>query len=148
MCALDIRPALATERLVLRAPTTADAAGMIDWAARDPRAEPGFAIEHRQFGVIGRLGFQARENGRTEVGCWLKRPFRGRGYGAEALKAALGWAREDWGKGALWAGHRADDPAAAGAFVKAGFLYTGDVERRACPRGGDPAPTRMMVWLA
>ena len=159
MCALDIRPAIGTERLVLRGPTPADAAGLAgacdveaflqQCEALDPRLEPRFAIEHRQFGVVGMLGFRAGQTSRPEVTCWMDRPFRGRGYATEALNAALAWAREDWGKGAVWAGHCVDNPAAAEVLVKAGFLYTGDVERRACPaRGGEPTATRMMVWLA
>ena len=34
-------------------------------------------------------------------------------------------------------------------LVKAGFLYTGDLERKPCAaRGGRTMATRMMVWLA
>jgi RimJ/RimL family protein N-acetyltransferase len=178
MCAVEIRPALATERLVLRGPAEADAPQIAELAgdfnvaamtarmphpygladaeafvarceARDARVEPTFAIEHRQFGVIGVLGFHPGTGGRLEVGYWLGRPFWGRGYATEALKAALVWAKADWGKGALWAGHFADNRASGGVLVKAGFLYTGDVERMDCAaRGGEPVATRMMVWLA
>ena len=178
MCAVDIRPALGTERLVLRAPVRGDAREIAELAgdfnvaamttrmphpygladaeaflarceAADPRREPTFAIQHRQFGVIGMLGFHPRPDGKAEVGYWLGRPFWGRGYATEALKAALGWAKGDWGKSALWAGHFVGNAASAGVLIKAGFLYTGDVERRACAaRGGEEMPTRMMVWLA
>ena len=85
MCALDLRPAIGTERLVLRPPTGEDAAaiaefandpgvaGMLStwpypygqadaeaWLAKvaraDPRARADFVIEHRQFGVMGLIG--------------------------------------------------------------------------------------------
>lgn len=178
MCAVDIRPALKTERLVLRGLTQADAPAIAGLAADvgvagqtanvphpytladaerfvaraeacDPRVQPGFAVEHRDFGVIGTLGFNPRKDGKTEVGYWLGRPFWGRGYATEALNAALVWAKDGWGKAALWAGHFADNPASGEVLIKAGFLYTGDVERHpSLARGGEPVPTRMMVWLA
>lgn len=179
MCAVDVRPALATERLILRGPVAADAreiaelAGDFNVAAmtarmphpyaledaeafiarcetKDPRTEAAFVIQHRQFGVIGGLGFHLLDasGGRTEVGYWLGRPFWGRGYATEALNAAMAWARSGWGKAAVWSGHFADNRASGGVLVKAGFLYTGDVEARHCVARGEPVATRMMVWLA
>ena len=177
MCAVDVRPAIGTERLVLRglvpgdAPAMAELAGDFDVAAmtariphpyalsdaewfvgyaqgRDPRREVNFAIEHRQLGVIGVLGFDGTDPRRPEVGYWLGRPFWGRGYASEALKAAMVWARGDWGRNAVWAGHFADNRASAGVLVKAGFLYTGDVEQRFSVARDEAVATRMMVWLA
>ncbi|MBX3485193.1 GNAT family N-acetyltransferase [Phenylobacterium sp.] len=177
MCAVDVRPAIATERLVLRGLVAGDAPQVAELAsdfnvaamtariphpyalsdaewfvgyaqARDPRREANFAIEHRRFGVIGVLGFDGTDPRRPEVGYWLGRPFWGRGYASEALKAAMAWARADWGKNAVWAGHFADNRASGGVLVKAGFLYTGDVETRHSVARGEDVPTRMMVWLA
>jgi RimJ/RimL family protein N-acetyltransferase len=178
MCALDIRPAIGTERLILRGPVAADApliaelandlgvAGMTttiphpysqadaeDHLARvarlNPRAGAEFAIEHRTFGLIGMLGFREEEPRRPQLGYWLGRPFWGRGYATEAVRAALDWARGDWRRGAVWAGHFAENRASGQVLVKAGFLYTGDLERKPCAaRGGRTMATRMMVWLA
>lgn len=174
----ETRARIETDRLVLRPPTAADAAtvaelandlgvaGMTaclphpyaladaeDWLAgvarADGRSGASFAIEHRQFGVVGVIGFQEKVRGRPELGYWLGRPFWGRGYATEAVVAALGWARDGWRRNVVWAGHFADNRASGQVLVKAGFLYTGDVERRASlARGGAPVPTRMMVWLA
>jgi RimJ/RimL family protein N-acetyltransferase len=174
----EVQPAIATERLLLRAPRMTDApaaaelandlgvAGMTTampfpyslahaeaWlgevARPDPRREAAFAIEHRDFGLIGMLVFDEPVPGRPELGYWLGRPFWGRGYATEAASAALGWARADWRKNVVWAGHFADNRASGQVLVKAGFLYTGDVEARPCAaRGGQAVPTRMMVWLA
>jgi RimJ/RimL family protein N-acetyltransferase len=181
MCAVEILPAVGTERLILRGPVKGDApaiaefandvrvAGMtssmpypyavadaeahLDATARsDRRAHAEFVIEHREFGVIGvigMVGFKAREPRRPEIGYWLGQPFWGRGYATEAVTAALGWARRDWRRNVVWAGHFADNPASGQVLCKAGFLYTGDVELRAAPaRGGAMQRTRMMVWLA
>ena len=177
MCALDVRPAIGTERLILRGVSRADAAAIAELAndlgvvgntsqmpypyrpadadafvagceRADPRVEATFAIEHRQFGVMGILAFDRNDQGRAEVGYWLGRPFWNRGYATEALTAALRWMTLDWRKNVVWAGHFADNRASGQVLVKAGFLYTGDVERRLSVARAEPVPTRMMVWLA
>ncbi len=118
-------------------------------ARMNPRTDAAFAVEHRDFGVIGMLSFHEMAPGRQELGYWLGRPFWGRGYATEAVAGALRWARSDWRKNVVWAGHFADNRAAGQVLCKAGFLYTGDVEPRpSAGRGGAEAPTRMMVWLA
>ncbi|MBW8815188.1 MAG: GNAT family N-acetyltransferase [Caulobacterales bacterium] len=178
MCALDVRPAIGTERLILRAPVAADAAAIAElandirvagnvarmphpyavkdaeaWlgslATRDPRAEAAFAVEHRQFGLVGVLGFHAKSGGGSELGYWFGHPFWGRGYATEAVSAALRWAKGDWRKNVVWAGHFAGNRASGQVLVKAGFLYTGDVEPIPClARGGQVMASRKMVWLA
>ena len=177
MCALDLRPAIGTERLILRGVSRADAAAIAELAndlgvvgntsqmpypyrpadadafvagceRADPRVEATFAIEHRQFGVMGILAFDRNDQGRAEVGYWLGRPFWNRGYATEALTAALRWMKFDWRKNVVWAGHFADNRASGQVLVKAGLLYTGDVERRMSVARAEPVPTRMMVWLA
>lgn len=178
MCALNVRPAVATERLLLRGPVAADVApitelandlGVAGMTATMPypyrqadaeafmggvarlnaHTEAVFAVEHREFGVIGMLGFHEMEPGRPELGYWFGRPFWGRGYATEAVTGALRWAKADWRKNVVWAGHFADNRASGQVLCKAGFLYTGDVEPRpSTGRGGAPVPTRMMVWLA
>jgi RimJ/RimL family protein N-acetyltransferase len=178
MCAVEVTPAVGTERLILRGLTAGDAVAIaelandlgvaamteflpypyqptdaevfVDWAdGLNPRTDRVFAVEHRQFGLIGMLGFHEKAAGRPELGYWLGRPFWGRGYATEAVTAALGWARQDWRKNVVWAGHFSDNTASGQVLCKAGFLYTGDVERRSSvARGGAEAATRMMVWLA
>lgn len=178
MCALDVRPAVATERLILRGPVAADVAPIAELAndlgvagmttnlpypysqadaeafvggvARmNPETDAVFAVEHRDFGLIGMLGFHEKEPRRPELGYWLGRPFWGRGYATEAATAALRWARGEWRRNVVWAGHFAENGASGQVLCKAGFLYTGDVESRpSVGRGGQSVPTRMMVWLA
>jgi RimJ/RimL family protein N-acetyltransferase len=177
MCAIDVTPTLATERLTLRGVVNADAeavavladdvavAGMTTnmphpytaadaeaWVARnrglDWSREAGFVIEHRHFGVVGAIGFRPGLLERPELGYWLGRRFWNRGYATEAVRAALDWARRDWRRKLVVAGHFADNPASGQVLVKAGFLYTGDVEPRWSQARGGPVRTRMMVWLA
>lgn len=178
MCALDVRPVIGTERLILRRPVADDAAelaalandpgvaGMLStwphpyevahadaWLAKvaraDPRTRADFVIEHRQLGVMGVIGVGEDEPRRPEMGYWLGRPFWNRGYATEAVKATLAWAASDWRKNVVWAGHFADNRASGQVLCKAGFLYTGDVvEKTSLGRGGAKVAQRMMVWLA
>ena len=178
MCVLNTQPLVATDRLILRGPTLADAPviaelandpgvtgmtasmpypyGVADAEAHlarvaraDLRTHAEFVVEHRQFGVIGMLGFREEDPRRPELGYWLGRPFWGRGYATEAVRAALSWAHGGWRRNVVWAGHFADNTASGQVLCKAGFLYTGDVVRMpSTARGGEAVATRMMVWLA
>ncbi len=178
MCAIEVTPVVSTERLILRGPVRDDAlalahllndlnvAGMttsmphpygladaeawIDRAmACDWTTEARFVIEHRTFGVVGLLDLDHDRGPQAEIGYCLGRPFWNRGYATEAVRGALKWVKRDWRKQVVVAGHFADNPASGQVLCKAGFLYTGDVERRvSVARRRDDVPTRMMVWLA
>jgi RimJ/RimL family protein N-acetyltransferase len=176
MCAIETRPAIGTDRLILRPPVMddagelcqlandigvagnlgtmpypyrpADAEAFLSKASKAGPAETGFAVEHRSFGFMGMIGFKDLTGARPEVGYWLGRPFWGRGYATEALCGVLGWLRSERRRNVVWAGHFADNRASGSVLVKAGFLYTGDVELRPCLARAGQVATRMMVWLA
>ena len=178
MCAIDFEPVIATERLRLRKPRKADTAWLAQHAndfdvarmttgmpypygldhaegflaqvsAQDPDREVVFVIEHPEHGAIGVMGFDGPGSDDTEIGYWLGRPYWGAGFATEAAQGALIWAHRTWGRRYLRAGHFADNLASGQVLSKAGFLYTGEVRQRpSVARGGRPAPTRMMVWLA
>ena len=177
MCAVERWPEIGTDRLVLRAPVATDApliaelandpviarntarlphpyglaeaeAFLSAVAAQDPRRNRTFAVEDRQFGLVGVLGFDERRPQQTEVGYWLGRPFWGRGYATEALAGALRWAEAAWGRRAVWAGHFDDNDASGQVLIKAGFLYTGEIDVATSLGRSEPARSRRMVWLA
>lgn len=178
MCAIEVTPVVSTERLILRGPVKTDAAALAyllndinvagmtsqipypygmaeaeDWLAGSCRCDfvqtADFMIEHRNFGVVGGLSFMPGPNGRPELGYWIGRPYWNRGYATEAVRGAMKWARRDWRRKVVVAGHFADNPASGQVLTKAGFLYTGDVElRESRARGRAEVPTRQMVWLA
>ena len=141
-----------TPRLQLRGATINDASALaalraeadIPWkVAQETRA---FLIEG-QAGPVGCIGLTP--DGRwPELGLWIAKAHRGQGFATEATLAALEWAERQWGQKAVAAGHFAADPALGAVFEKAGFLDTGDVELRPSLVRPDPAPARMMVWLA
>ncbi|HZL00707.1 MAG TPA: GNAT family N-acetyltransferase [Caulobacteraceae bacterium] len=170
-------PTLTTDRLILRALRDADApriaalandAGVARMttsiphpfalehaegfiarmAGNDPAREIVLAIEHRQDGLIGVLGFHPKDGPAPEFGYWIGRPFWGNGYMTEAATAALDWTRAAWKKRLVIAGYFADNPASGGVLAKTGFLHTGVVEPRWSLARDAEAETRMMVWLA
>jgi RimJ/RimL family protein N-acetyltransferase len=117
--------------------------------AVNPSFDRPMTIEHRQHGLIGGISFHwGDEMLFPEVGYWIGRKHWGQGYATEAVAAALGWARDGWGKRAVASGHFIDNPASARVLDKAGFLYTGDVINRPCMARDLTPPTRMMIWLA
>ena len=173
----EVTPVIATERLILRGPVRGDetaiarlagditvagqtacmphpfseddAEAAVERAFRlDWGREAAFAVEHRNFGVVGMLGFKTGQLGRPELSYWIGKPYWNRGYATEAVRGALKWVKRDWRKRLVTAGHFADNLAAGQVLCKAGFLYTGDVQLRRSRARGREIPTRMMVWLA
>ena len=169
-------PRIETARLVLRPPAPSDAVYIAELAndaevarmtaslpypfrladaeafvahtlTADPARDRRLLIEHREFGPIGMAGFHTRER-LPELGYWLGRTFRRRGFATEAVQAALDWAATSWGSRAVLSSHFLDNPASARVLEKVGFLYTGAVEQHFSLGRGRAADVRMMVWLA
>jgi RimJ/RimL family protein N-acetyltransferase len=178
MCAYDLSPRIETDRLVLRAPGLQDAVYVADlandadvarmttgipypyrladaeaflarMAQADGEQDRPLLIEHRDFGPIGMTGFHRHPaSGLMELGYWLGRTFRGRGFATEAVEGALAWAHGPWGRRAVVSSHFADNAASARVLAKCGFLYTGAVETRFSVGRGRETPTRIMLRLA
>ena len=177
MCVIEISPVIETRRLTLRAPEPRDVARIATlgddydiarmtlrmphpygrreaeaWlgnaVAQDRAWHNSFVIEHEDDGVVGLMGLFHDEDPYPELGYWIGKPWWGRGFATEAVEGALRWASKSWRKRAVAAGHFSDNPASGAVLCKAGFLYTGEVQRRHSLARGEEAPTRMMVWLA
>lgn len=176
MCAIQIEPVIETQRLRLRRPRMTDASrvakllndrelarmthsiphpyeladaerylAQVD--AADPQALALFVIDHPEQGPVGVVGFDS-QNGRTEMGYWIGRPYWGLGFATEAAQGALVWAHKDWKRRYVLARHFSDNPASASVLCKTGFLYTGEVRLSRSAARGETVPSRMMVWLA
>lgn len=126
-----------------------DARQFVELVGRQDRSqERTFVIDHADDGLIGAIGFHRPAGAPLEMGYWIGRLHWGRGLATEAACAAMQWAGADWGRRMVVAGHFIDNPASARVLIKAGFLYTGQVQRRHSRARGAIALTRMMVWLA
>lgn len=175
MTTIDPSTRIETQRLTLRPPRRSDASRIaaladdIDIARMTTRlphpysredaetflahiersgAETVFVIDCAPDGPVGMIGFSPVDGLGPEVGYWLGRAYWGQGLATEAARAALAWARDSWRRRVVVSGHFADNPASGRVLVKAGFLYTGQIEARHSLARGESAPTRMMVWLA
>lgn len=90
-------------------------------------------------GAHGDLGWGAERA--IEIGYWIGRPFWGRGYATEALRAFADEART---LGPLEAGHFVDNPASGRVLEKGGFAYTGEVSPLFSLARGEAVDTRRM----
>jgi RimJ/RimL family protein N-acetyltransferase len=151
-----------TPRLVLRAPELADAgrisllAGDYDvasmtgtiphpyserqaaaWIAGVLRGEEGvvFAIS-RSDTLVGCTGYRAFSNDHAELGYWIGKPYWGRGYATEAVRALIHYAFATDGFAYLTVGHFSDNPASARVIAKSGFRPHGKEVRDCAARGG------------
>ncbi len=90
--------------------------------------------------LIGCVGMDRMENGETELGYWIARPFWGLGYATEAGRHMIDLART-LGIGRLTASHFLDNPASGSVLRKLGFQPTGRVVERMSKGRGKAAPT-------
>ena len=146
-------PVLRTRRLVLRAPRFEDAKPFAVLAGDRRVAEntatvpsPCSVVEARQWiadtilqpatymitvegEVIGSCSLDGCD-GIPELGLWIGVPFRGCGYGTEAVRGLVGRAFNDLGHKALKASARVSNPASRRMLEKCGFQWTGAGLRR------------------
>jgi RimJ/RimL family protein N-acetyltransferase len=104
---------------------------------------PRFVLVQRtaaQPRLIGCIGMDVMDNGATELGYWIARPFWGLGYATEAGRHMIDLARTlDIRR--LTASHFADNPASGSVLRKLGFRPTGRVVERASKGRGESSPT-------
>lgn len=85
--------------------------------------------------LIGTIGLDCSQEV-PDVGYWIARGHRGKGYATEALKGVLEIAGA-LGVRRLAAGHYVDNPASGAVLKKAGFVETGEIRpTHALGRGG------------
>ena len=154
-----------TERLILRAPSDADASafhsalsdfdvvrmtGSVPWPYTPDDASAFieasrqnfvsgdafvFAITQPGGPTIGTVGLTPSGDC-LELGFWLSKSHWGRGYASEAARAVIDWSQKRFpGKG-LIAGHFSDNPASGRVLEKLGFQYAGEVDMPSRARDG------------
>ena len=135
-------------RMLARAPWPYGEKDAQEFCAR-PRsdADLGFAITlpgPAGAPLIGQVGLN-REDDAWELGYWLAREHRGRGYMVEAVLAVLETARA-LGIHRVDAGHYIDNPASGAVLRRCGFVETGEIRATvSAGRGGETVPARRYV---
>jgi RimJ/RimL family protein N-acetyltransferase len=146
----DVVPALATARLVLRAPCRGDVKAIATLvndrriAANTARIPYPYAIEDAEQFIaavnkregeacfvitldgapIGMCSVDLREDG-PELGYWLGVAYWGRGFATEAVRALIDYAFGDLELDTLISGARVNNPASRRVLEKCGFQWTG-----------------------
>lgn len=159
-----IAPTLETPRLILRPLTPADAADIqryvgdwdvARWTAAIPHPYPPngaaewigglkadgemvLAIVDRQTReFLGCIGLEPGDDaGSGEFGYWIGKPFWGRGYGTEALRAYVAYAFRELGLERVIAGAMPENAGSIRVQEKAGFRKTGERDQDAPARAG------------
>ncbi len=106
---------------------------------RDP-VMPTFLIAERTDGaprIVGSCGLARRPSGAVELGYWIARAHRGKGFATEAGRALIDIART-LKLPRLEGSHFVDNPASGRVLEKLGFLPTGlSTMRFSCARGSE-----------
>ena len=126
--------------------TPADAERFLD---RERGAhEPNSLIFLRTRGaprLVGGVGLAPRDNGETELGYWIARPYWGLGFATEAGRAMIAHGRDALRLQRITAGHFVDNPASGRVLAKLGFRATGDTVRRYSAGRRTEASSRELV---
>jgi 8-oxo-dGTP diphosphatase len=123
--------------------TQADAEAWIAAAQAPTTGGRMFAIESKERGtLIGAIGFVGEADGAPEVGYWIGRPYRDRGYASEALTAFIDHAFATLGLDRLVARAVLANRASHRVLEKCGFLRGRETVELAPARG----VRRPVVW--
>ncbi|CTQ55366.1 Putative ribosomal N-acetyltransferase YdaF [Roseibium album] len=103
------------------------------WENVSQADELGFHFDH-DGELIGGLGFKKLQE-TPEIGYWLGRPYWGKGYMSEALKAAIGWLFENTSHARIAGEAMTENPASLKVMEKMGFRKVGEVGCASVSRG-------------
>lgn len=81
---------------------------------------------------IGCAGMAPKDDGNTELGYWVGKPWWGKGYATEAGLSVVRYGFLELGVPCLISGHFEDNPASGRVLRKLGFEPTGEACERYC----------------
>jgi RimJ/RimL family protein N-acetyltransferase len=120
---------------------------LIEQARRPLEKDHVFAIDLPGEGLIGLIGAHVRggdyEGGNVELGYSIGKPYWGKGYATEAVRAVAEFAA-DLSRGPVMARHFADNPASGRVLAKAGFTYSGERQLSFSLARGEAVPSLPM----
>jgi RimJ/RimL family protein N-acetyltransferase len=118
----------------------------VDYLSLPPRlGKPSFLIFMRTHGaprLVGGTGLHDQD-GETELGYWIARPYWGLGIATEAARAVVDLARHSLKLQRLVSGHFIDNPASGGVLTKLGFRTTGRIVARESRARGCTVPCKL-----
>ncbi len=123
--------------------TEAEAVAFLALAARstERQGQPThWALRNAREELIGGLGFSDFEIGashRAEIGYWLAKPYWGQGIMTAAVRAACGFARDEWDLVKITAHVFAHNAASARVLEKCGFVQEGYLRKHFRKEGRD-----------
>lgn len=107
-----------------------------EWIASALAGEEGVVFGITTAGaLIGCTGYRPFGGDHAELGYWIGKPYWGRGYASEAVRALIIHAFEKDGFDYLTVGHFTDNPASARVIAKFGFVPEGKQVRDCAARG-------------
>lgn len=109
-----------------------EAASFVERAIAE--SETAWAVEEEASGALAG-GIGATQSEPVEIGYWIGKPFRGRGFATEAIRLLLVHLRAA-GVTKVQAQVFVENPASARVLQKSGFVYQTEVEHDMPLRGG------------
>jgi RimJ/RimL family protein N-acetyltransferase len=107
-----------------------------EWIASALAGEEGVVFGITTAGaLIGCTGYRPFGGDHAELGYWIGKPYWGRGYASEAVRALIIHAFETDGFDYLTVGHFTDNLASARVIAKFGFVPEGREARECAARG-------------
>jgi [ribosomal protein S5]-alanine N-acetyltransferase len=110
--------------MTARIPYPYDVSLAEDWIKTHPLTDFVRGIEFKGE-LIGATGFFPNDNGDTEIGYWIGRPWWGQGFATEATRALIHYCFTNAGLSRLACCHFIDNPASRRVIQKLGFKSTG-----------------------
>lgn len=113
------------------------------WQNVSEADEVGFHFDH-DGEMIGGMGFKKLQ-ATPEIGYWLGRPYWGRGFMSEAVRAAVTWLFENTGHQRLAGEAMLENAGSLKVLEKLGFRLVGEVDCASVSRGETVPALRMEV---
>ena len=100
----------------------------LQWLTGLDEGERVYCIEFAG-ALTGLCGYTLRADGSAEIGYWLGKPYWGRGFATEAVRALMDFGFTKGGVKRFTSGHFTDNPASGRVLTKLGFKKTGEEMR-------------------
>ncbi len=130
--------------MTARIPYPYDATLATDWIANHSENDFVRGIEWNGE-LIGCAGYFPNDNGETEIGYWIGKPWWGQGFATEATRGLIRYCFTNAGLASLWCCHFVDNDASRRVIQKLGFKPAGTCQAYCDARLCDIATERYQL---